>query len=127
MNYSEAQKAIKQSSHEDWIHNVEHGSHTYKHDLNLRIQENETNMRFTAKWANEHPDSDAYKVKYEIYYGNSLIETKILVSVDGGRAILPIPKRNTNQVDRDSYHFAEITNPVNLEEYMEASGLVVVP
>jgi len=75
-------------------------SSIFKHNVNLRIQVNYDDdgvhaENFNESWATKHPDSHATSYYCDIYYGTSLIEQKIVVSVDGGRAILLLPKINT--------------------------------
>lgn len=128
MNYSELQNILANSTSEDWIHNEEH--YIYKNDLNLRIFERkidfDTDQFKGEDWATRHPDSEAYKVTFEVYYNASFIKKVGLVGVDGLRAMLPMPKIGTNQVDKASYNFAQIVNPDQLDKYMERSGLVVI-
>jgi len=81
---------------------------------------------FKELWANKHPDPTANSYWYELSYDGALIERFILVSVDGGRAELPLPDRNTLEVELLIYKVAEIFDELNtLEEYMRKSGLSV--
>ncbi|RXJ78063.1 hypothetical protein CRV03_03580 [Arcobacter sp. F155] len=128
MTYNELDEVIKDSTKADWLFNDERGIYTFKNDLNLRIQRKEIDFDFDKfggeDWATRHPDPTAYRETYEIYYGSSFVKEKLLVSVDGHRATLPLPKINTNIVSYEDYHFAEIVDQLNtLSEYMERAGL----
>ena len=79
---------------------------------------------FKEPWANSHSDPTANSYWYNLYYDNALIERFVLVSVDGARAELPLPKASTTEVEPLIYKVAEIFDEGNtLEEYMEKSGL----
>ena len=81
---------------------------------------------FVEPWANKHPDPTANSYWYDLTYDGALIERFILVSVDGARAELPLPDRNTLQVEPLIYKVAQIFDGLNtLEEYMRRSGLSV--
>jgi len=115
----------------DWLFDDEFGSYTYKHDLNLRIQRKEIDFDFDKfsgeEWATKHPDSQAYKSIYDIYYNSSRLERKILVSVDGFRATLPMPAINTNKITSAEYKFAKIVDHHgSLDDYIDRSQLQVV-
>jgi len=128
MTYQELIKTIRESEKEDWLFSDERGIYTFKGDLNLRIERRDIdhdNDKFSGEdWATKHPDPTAYRVIYEIFYGASFVEEKLLVSVDGHRATLPLPKVNTNEVSLEDYHFAEIVDQLDtLQEYMRRAGL----
>ncbi len=81
---------------------------------------------FKEPWANKHPDPTANSYWYDLSYDGALIERFILVSVDGGRAELPLPDRSTLEVEPLIYKVAEVFDELNtLEEYMRRSGLSV--
>jgi hypothetical protein len=128
MNYDQLKEKIKNSTRDDWLFNDERGIYTFKEDLNLRIQSKEIDSdtdKFSGEdWATKHPDPTAYRETYEVFYGSSFVYEKLLVSVDGYRATLPLPKINTNIVSREDYHFAEIVDQLDtLDEYMKRAGL----
>ena len=128
MEYAKLLEIIRESDKEEWLFNDERGVYTYKGDLNIRIERRDSDLKsdkFTGEdWATNHPDPNAYRVIYELYYGSSFIKEKLLVSVDGHRATLPLPDIKTREVDPEDYHFAEIVDQLDtLSEYMERSGL----
>jgi hypothetical protein len=81
---------------------------------------------FQESWANKHPDPTANSYWYDLSYDGALIDRFILVSVDGARAELPLPDRNTLEVEPLIYKIAQIFDGLNtLDEYMRRSGLSV--
>lgn len=125
----------------DWDH-VYEGNRTittYKKDMNLRFEINYSGTgiqcnNFQEPWANRHPDPAATGYWCSLYYGATLVEKFILVSVDGGRAMLPIPQRDTRgprhyvKVLPFDYKIAQIHDRgfvKTLDEYMKRSGLTI--
>jgi hypothetical protein len=102
-----------------------------KEDPRLRIRvrwddEGRHVKDFREPWANKHPDSSASSHWYDLSYDGALVERFILVSVDGARAELPLPDRNTLEVEVLNYRVAQIFDELNtLDEYMQRSGLIV--
>ncbi len=100
-----------------------------KEDPRLRFRcryddEGTHNKNFKEPWANKHPDSKATSYWYNLSYDGSLIERYILVSVDGGRATLPLPNISTSKVKPLPYKIAEIFDQIDsLKDYMQRSGL----
>jgi len=96
-------------------------------DPNIKIVSSDFEERspFHEEWATKHPDPHAYLYQYSLYYNSSLIKKYDLVSVDGGRATLPIPRAGTNIVPRKDYRFALIINAHETLEYIHRSGLIV--
>jgi hypothetical protein len=103
----------------------------YSADVNLRIEcsfdgDDIQGHDFKAPWANKHPDPKATGYFYNIYYGSTLLKRVLLVSVDGGRADLPVPETGSNRVGAFDYKIAEIVDSVGtLGDYMKRSGLTV--
>lgn len=130
MTYDELIELVYNSTKNEWVFTDERGIYTFKKDLNIRIHRKDIDHnsdRFSGEdWAKKHPDPTAYRVTYEIYYAASFVEEVLMVSVDGHRATLPLPDRNTLVVSRKDYQFARIVDQLNtLDEYMNLSGLTV--
>lgn len=109
---------------------------SYKHDVNLRLEmrNDDSGIQctdFKEPWANKFPDRSATGYWCDLYYGSTHVARYVLVSVDGARALLPIPKRGPpgqrpNQVLPIEYKAAEIQDTLNtLEQYMRGAGLTV--
>jgi hypothetical protein len=122
----------------DWHRNDDEARSvtSYRHDANLRFEINYTGggiqtANFQEPWANRHPDPHATGYCCRLYYGASLIGQYTLVSVDGGRAMLPLPslgadREHPGPVNALEYRIAEIHDSLGtLREYMTRSGLVV--
>ncbi|GLQ66951.1 hypothetical protein [Gluconobacter kondonii] len=129
MNYDEAIQILATSSRSDWVIDDARGTFTYKNDLNLNIKRDDEAERreFSEPWANKHPDPHAYSKYFDVRYGQSHLERKHLVVVDGGRAILPIPKSAIDlTVTDEDLNFARIIDePSAVDEYLERSNIQV--
>lgn len=102
----------------------------YKKNVNLRFEMNFTEEGtqrddFKEPWANCHPDPNATGYWFNLYYGSTNISTYILVSVDGGRAMLPVPQNSKKMAVKPLfYKVAQIHDALGtLDEYMIRSGL----
>ena len=83
----------------------------YKGDLNIRIEKETTFEEFNEDWTCKLPNPRAYRVIARFYYGCSLVEEKHFVSVDGHRAILPMPDpKDFKRVKYEDYRIARILN-----------------
>ena len=127
MTYDELMQTIRSTSAEEWIEHDMQGVHTFQGDLNIRIehQRDRNDGQFHEDWAQKHPDPSATKEHYSIFYGASLVHTFILVSVDGGRAYLPMPCAGTTVIPLEDYQLARIVDNGSLTEYIGRSGLTV--
>ena len=130
MTVEEIKKMLSSTSSSDWVIKEELGAYTYKQDVLLRIQKHPIDYhadKFSGEeWATTmHADENAYRVIYDVYYGDSFILTKTLVSVDGGRATLPMPRLGTKEIPYVDYSFAKIVAPDRLDEYIKRSGLTI--
>lgn len=124
MTYDEIMNVLAEGNTDAWV-TIEEGHCTYKDDPLLTIVPSDKSCGFSEKWAIEHPDRNAVTAEYEVLYGGSLICHKTLVSVDGGRATLPMPLRNTTTIPRSEYNFARIVSLDRLDEYIQRSNLTV--
>ena len=109
---------------------------SYVHDMNLRFETLFTDDGkqcddFREPWANCHPDPNATGYWCNLYYGTTLVERFILVSVDGARAMVPVPKVGKDGYRPDTvlpldYKVAQIHDSLEtLDEYLERSHLKV--
>ena len=129
MQYADLMETIRNSDSTDWLYNDPKRVYTYRHDVDIRVEVRdalEHQRSFTAEWANKHPDPSAYRQHYDIYYRASIVESFMLVGVDGARAFLPLPEPGTTTVPPNSYELARCVDDQNtLDEYIERSGLTV--
>ena len=112
MTVKEIEEILSSTSSSDWVIEEELGAYTYKQDVLLRIQKHPIDYhadKFSGEeWATTmHADSEAYRVVYDVFYGESFIETKQLVAVDeirnfaaGGDEIAPAQKRAVAALER---------------------------
>ncbi|MGD8777875.1 MAG: hypothetical protein PVH88_02820 [Ignavibacteria bacterium] len=101
-----------------------------KDDVNIRIEcsydnDDIQNDDFKDKWANNHPNPKATGYFFNLFYSATLLKRIILVSVDGGNALLPIPN-SKGIVKKFDYKIAEIFDTTQtLDEYLDRSGLSI--
>ncbi|MDB2682560.1 hypothetical protein N9Z14_08205 [Opitutales bacterium] len=102
MSHDEILNLIKRTNRKEWkrIDEDEVEGVFYLQDPKLRIkhysgEKGICNPEFIDDWANKFPDPQAASLYYEIQYSSEVIERVILVGVDGYRAYLPIPERET--------------------------------
>jgi len=83
------------------------------------------NDDFQEPWANRFPDPKARSYWAEITYDRAMLDRIVLVSVDGGRAILPMPKSRVNLVvGTMEYRVAELFDKSEtLWQYFARAGL----
>lgn len=129
MKFNDVKKILAESSQDEWIVDDESGSFTYKDDLNLHIKraEYDSCREFNEPWATSHPDPHAEAVEYVVKYGSSFVEKRTLVSVDGHRATLPMPKSKTDlRVSAADVNFAKIINIGDrVDEYLGRSQIEI--
>jgi hypothetical protein len=133
MELSAIFKTLIKSDAEDWHRvSMQTGRELacWRGDVNLRIETSiddahVQNDNFFAEWANKNPDQSAKGWFYDLYYNCTLVHRFVLVSVDGARASLPLPRSGTMDVPQLTYRVAEIFDAGGLGEYFPRSGLVV--
>ncbi|MBM3423259.1 MAG: hypothetical protein FJY09_08480 [Chlorobi bacterium] len=96
--------------------------------LRITIHHDETGTQckdFKAYWANMFPNPHADGYWVDITYDRGLIDRVVLVSVDGGRAMLPVPKTTSELVvSKRDYVIACMFNDCSiLDQYMQMSGI----
>jgi hypothetical protein len=84
--------------------NLEVKSHSlvavYKPDLTISMAFGlESNDEFVEPWANRFPDPNASSHYIDFFFGSNLIHRGLYVSVDGGRADLPLPRPHYSKID----------------------------
>jgi len=132
MSYGELLDFIEHSDpRNDWVlKSTNHASEAFlKEDPRLRITNRSDdygvqNSQFVERWANSFPDPKAVGYWYDVTYDHALIERVILIGVDGGRCLLPIPNPNTVSVPHLRWVIAAIHNEPNIfQEYTKRAGL----
>lgn len=132
LSTDELLQVIKESSPDDWDLNFSQDAEiaVFKKNLSLRIETRHTenfvhNDDFREKWANGFPDPHATSYYYHLYFGATRLKEFIFVSVDGGRALLPLPKSAKElNVEPIRYKIAVIFDQFGTcDEYMRMAGL----
>jgi hypothetical protein len=119
---------IQDSVKNDWLVNEEYQEMVFIKDPSIRIKWADSDRGFTIneKWAICHPDRNAYEVKYNIIFKDTVIERFTLVHIDGNRAAVPYPKAGANIITRKEYNYSLLFNDMkNLNEYIRHSHLIV--
>jgi hypothetical protein len=80
---------------------------------------------FQEPWANGFPDPKARSYWAEITYDRAMLDRLVIVSVDGGRAILPMPKSRVDLVvGKLKYRVAELFDEAaTFQQYFSRAGL----
>ena len=134
MNYNEILDYIVRSDEKNdwkWIKTNSTEEAFLKEDprLRIRVRWDDTGIHvkdFNETWAITHSNPAANSYLYDLYYDGALINSFILVSVDGGQAVLPMPDSTTLEVDPLNYKVAQIIDRHNtLDKYMSKSGLSI--
>ena len=115
----------------DWYRRDDGFTHEYilKEDSLLSISSRYTNEdihreNFKEHWTNKFPDKNAISYYYNITYGGKVLDRIILVSVDGGKANLPLLNLKSMQVESIDYTIALMFDMNGtLDKYMGLSGL----
>jgi hypothetical protein len=124
MTYDDYMKLLTTSTQEDWGRIEDANVFFYKKDLMVWIREDaQISDAFVESWTAQFPDQNAYRVFCNLHYGATIIGRVMLVSVDGGRATLPIPVAPDSKTVRAlDYKVAEIIDDGLLDEYMSRAG-----
>ena len=128
MTYDELMENVTDSGPDDWLFHEQHDKTVwvYRYDLDIRLEYQGSREPFGEKWATKHSDPNATCADLNIYFRSSLVKPMRFVTVDGGRAVLPLPKHGTNTIARGLYRLAQIIDRLGkLDEYIERSGLEV--
>lgn len=129
MQLNELLAKVVISAEEDWVRPMGHHTLFHRFDVNLTIgstQEGDDIQRddYREDWANDFEHGHATGYYYNVKYGNTIIERVILVSVDGGRALLPAPMIGTKEVSKLAWAVAELFDTLgSLIKYADAAGL----
>ena len=125
-------EVINDSSPDDWDVSFCQDAEIaiFKNNPLLRIERRHTdafihNDDFREKWANKFLDPHATSYYYHLHYGATRLKEFILVSVDGGRALLPLPKSGMDlSVEPIRYKIAIIFDRFkSCDDYMKRAGL----
>ncbi|GHO63764.1 hypothetical protein KSC_026560 [Ktedonobacter sp. SOSP1-52] len=136
MTYDEIKAIIANSHQAEWLHIESKGVWTYTHDLLIHIKEEQTDAgqddrQFHEPWLERFADKKAYRTEFTIYYGNSPVESITMVSVDGHRTLMPLPKSLKELIiTRWQYRFAKLLDrdpagPYSLDAQLHHAGFKI--
>jgi hypothetical protein len=129
MTYDRLLDLLLSSTKEDWLIDDSKGIFTLKSDLDVTIREVRPEDplaprdHFAEPWAENFPDSLAERQFVELWFRASFVKSYLFVVVDGGRAVLPIPKSATDlTITREQLAVANVVNAVESSYYDEYIG-----
>lgn len=119
---------VMESPYENWTYFDEYGEFTLNDDVAIRIiHDDSADHDFVEDWTERHPDKHATMKTFYIFYNASRVESFYLVSVDGGRATIPMPmKAGSNVISKRDYLLGKtVDHNGRMDEYIRRSKLVV--
>ncbi len=135
MKLMSIQNIVRDSSNEEWSRAqgaFGRDVRFYNEDVNLRAEiwyhedAGTHKTDFKEAWANKHPDPSATSYYVFLFYGSSPIKQYILVAVDGGRALIPLPKVPEKTISKEDYLIASLFDDIKtLDQYIKRSGLAI--
>lgn len=130
MQFDEIISIIQKSKQSDWVYNDFNITYVYKPNVSIRIvkisQKHGHLEDFHEEWAENHPSASIpSRVYFHIYYNSTCIKELVFVSIDGNRAVLPMPDAESRKtISRENYQYAKIVDDMgNLDDYIKRSGL----
>ena len=130
-----------------WVTNpsVARGSHATGHELEREPSRFKANPditvhrqtydpptdQFHEDWSSSFPDPVAYRAIHEVKYRNTMVHEEFLVSVDGHRMYIPLPKSPMAlHIRQSQYEFGRFVNNFNpwgdrYDEYLQRAGISV--
>ena len=138
MTYEELMETICGSTAGDWLHLIEADMHTFRQDLNIRVERidvdeasavsisDDERFAFSQSLKQQVFGTDSQPLYYQICYGSSAVERFVLVAVDGGNARLPLPDSETNVVALKDYQIAKAIDYLGtLDNYFKHANLTI--
>lgn len=120
---------IYHCNRKEWDLNENKCTCILKNNPRIRIlwDDHDEKQEYNESWATKNPDKRAYIRDYVVMNDEEEIERFSLVSVDGYRAEIPLPKVGTNIIKRKHYYLARLFNTSikTLHMYIITSGLVI--
>jgi len=114
---------------------LKHDEHSsvsvYKPNISITIAAGLTiNERFEEPWATGFPDRNASSHFIDVFFNNALVFRDMFISVDGGRACLPLPKSKTELfVPKNKVRFVRLIDYIDegvsdFDSYFSRAGLI---
>lgn len=121
---------IYRSSRDEWLYDDDKGMFTYTVNLNItiRILRNDEDRSFAEPWHQGLADSRAARSIHELYFGASYVGYEFIVTVDGGRASIPLPEdgHGSPWITQKQYAFGKIIDRLGtLDDYLRRCNIAV--
>jgi hypothetical protein len=125
---------ILNSTESDWTYFDEKDLFVYKVNPEITIRRQpyqHDEDQFHESWSSSFPDPVAYRSIHELHYRGTPIHEEFLVSVDGHRMYIPLPKSPMDlKISESQYKFGELVNKVahmgdRYEEYLGRAGISI--
>lgn len=128
MNYTQYKEAITASKSDEWVAQRRLGTWVFKNDLMISIaterkslmemDKNDFLAPYREEWATKFSDPRAYMQRYVLRYGINAVDIITMVALDGGRAVVPLPKIGTMFITPWQDKIGQIIS-YSLREYIE--------
>lgn len=137
MNYIEYRDAVMGSKSDEWIAQRRIGTWVFKNDLMISIaterkslmelDKNDFLAPYREEWATKFDDPRAYMQRYLLRYGINVVDIITMVALDGGRAVVPLPKMGTMFITPWQDKVGQIISYSQREykEYRDKAGITV--
>ena len=129
MTFDELEKTLFESTADDWKSYKDAGVMTYRPNISIQLKYKSRFEldQFVEPWTEKFPDKNAYRDIYVLCYNGNPITEYFFVSVDGGRASLPIPKSpECLTVSKELFVLGKLINSItgcsNYEMYFSRAG-----
>ena len=70
-------------------------------------------------WSKQYPDPNAYSTRFELWYRASFIKDYHFVSVDGARALIPLPDQKDLSITVEQAAVTSIVNSNGFRSYFD--------
>ncbi len=124
---------VSSSTEGHWLEiNSHHTTAVYKPDVSITLAWGlDWKEDFDEPWAKSCPDPSASGDYVDVYYNGSLVFRTVYITVDCGRAKLPMPMSRTDlNVARNYYHFVQLIDSIGgyvsqYDSYFRRVGLQI--
>jgi hypothetical protein len=138
MNFNEIINTIAESSPSDWLYDDDLGLYVYTEDVDITILSDrdwpndngfDEESRFHGTWAEQFPDSNAYRRRFFIRYRGVVISAFYTALVDGARCYIPYPNSQSLSITKEQYGIGYIINSLparyDFDQYLRRAGITV--
>lgn len=93
----------------------------------MELDKNDFLAPYREEWATKFDDPRAYMQRYLLRYGINVVDIITMVALDGGRAVVPLPKMGTMFITPWQDKVGQIISYSQREykEYRDKAGIAV--